>query len=139
MNKNRTKDENTLLTYNPNPSLPLLLPPSWPFPLHPPPPRAQLQPPSSDPTQTCHDWTLLLTFKFLYLIFLFAFSLLSIAAASPSLSPAQISTFLLRQWFSSLSLELQIAPSLSTLASFSSSLGLRDLGSLRTIPPILFS
>ncbi|KAK4804550.1 hypothetical protein SAY86_004367 [Trapa natans] len=40
----------------------------------------QLQYPSSDPAQTRHEWTLLLTFQFLYFIFLFAFSLLSTAA-----------------------------------------------------------
>ncbi|KAK3188943.1 hypothetical protein EZV62_027616 [Acer yangbiense] len=36
--------------------------------------------PSYDPTQTRHEWTLLLIFQFCYLIFLFAFSLLSTAA-----------------------------------------------------------
>ncbi|MBA0688190.1 hypothetical protein Goari_005993, partial [Gossypium aridum] len=36
--------------------------------------------PLADPAQTHHEWTLLLTFQFFYLIFLFAFSLLSTAA-----------------------------------------------------------
>ncbi|XP_022727053.1 uncharacterized protein LOC111282986 [Durio zibethinus] len=36
--------------------------------------------PLADPAQTRHEWTLLLTFQFFYLIFLFAFSLLSTAA-----------------------------------------------------------
>ncbi|KAL4278636.1 hypothetical protein GQ457_03G000550 [Hibiscus cannabinus] len=36
--------------------------------------------PLADPAQTRHEWTLLLTFQFCYLIFLFAFSLLSTAA-----------------------------------------------------------
>ncbi|KAJ4822000.1 hypothetical protein Tsubulata_007554 [Turnera subulata] len=36
--------------------------------------------PSPDPDQTRHEWTLLLVFQFCYLIFLFAFSLLSTAA-----------------------------------------------------------
>ncbi|EEF38740.1 uncharacterized protein LOC8289501 [Ricinus communis] len=36
--------------------------------------------PSADPSQTRHEWTLLLIFQFCYLIFLFAFSLLSTAA-----------------------------------------------------------
>ncbi|KAH1099277.1 hypothetical protein J1N35_016198 [Gossypium stocksii] len=35
--------------------------------------------PLADPSQTRHEWTLLLTFQFCYLIFLFAFSLLSTA------------------------------------------------------------
>jgi hypothetical protein len=43
---------------------------------------AQLQTyPQADSTQTRHEWTLLLLFQFFYLIFLFAFSLLSTAAA----------------------------------------------------------
>ncbi|KAE9610621.1 hypothetical protein Lalb_Chr07g0188541 [Lupinus albus] len=41
---------------------------------------AQLQSPYADPSQTTHEWTLLLVFQFCYLIFLFAFSLLSTAA-----------------------------------------------------------
>ncbi|XVF68374.1 hypothetical protein PTKIN_Ptkin10aG0200400 [Pterospermum kingtungense] len=41
---------------------------------------AQLGSPSEDPAQTRHEWALLLTFQFFYLIFLFAFSLLSTAA-----------------------------------------------------------
>ncbi|KAB1222075.1 hypothetical protein CJ030_MR2G028806 [Morella rubra] len=42
---------------------------------------AQLQAyPQVDPSQTRHEWTLLLLFQFFYLIFLFAFSLLSTAA-----------------------------------------------------------
>ncbi|KAJ9159286.1 hypothetical protein P3X46_024801 [Hevea brasiliensis] len=36
--------------------------------------------PSADPNQTRHEWTLLMIFQFCYLIFLFAFSLLSTAA-----------------------------------------------------------
>ncbi|KAA0055384.1 hypothetical protein IC582_029567 [Cucumis melo] len=40
----------------------------------------QLQNPFADPIQTRHRWTKLLTFQFCYLIFLFAFSLLSTAA-----------------------------------------------------------
>ncbi|XP_004293771.1 PREDICTED: uncharacterized protein LOC101293075 [Fragaria vesca subsp. vesca] len=40
----------------------------------------QLQGPSTDPAQLHHKWTLLLLFQFFYLIFLFAFSLLSTAA-----------------------------------------------------------
>ncbi|MBA0620003.1 hypothetical protein Godav_005780 [Gossypium davidsonii] len=36
--------------------------------------------PLAGPAQTHHEWTLLLTFQFFYLIFLFAFSLLSTAA-----------------------------------------------------------
>ncbi|XP_021901575.1 uncharacterized protein LOC110817383 [Carica papaya] len=36
--------------------------------------------PSPDPAHARHEWTLLLTFQFCYLIFLFAFSLLSTAA-----------------------------------------------------------
>ncbi|KAK8557733.1 hypothetical protein V6N13_008119 [Hibiscus sabdariffa] len=36
--------------------------------------------PLANPAQTRHEWTLLLTFQFFYLIFLFAFSLLSTAA-----------------------------------------------------------
>lgn len=36
--------------------------------------------PSPDPAQARHEWTVLLTFQFCYLIFLFAFSLLSTAA-----------------------------------------------------------
>lgn len=36
--------------------------------------------PSADPAQTRHEWTLLLIYQFCYLIFLFAFSLLSTAA-----------------------------------------------------------
>ncbi|GLT98840.1 hypothetical protein SLE2022_163170 [Rubroshorea leprosula] len=36
--------------------------------------------PSADPAQTRHQWTLLLIYQFCYLIFLFAFSLLSTAA-----------------------------------------------------------
>ncbi|PKI58022.1 hypothetical protein CRG98_021602 [Punica granatum] len=67
------------------------------FPLHPPPPRLAPTPilrPCPDPPRL----DLLLTFEFLYLIFLFAFSLFSTAAVSPSSSPTQILTFLLRQW-----------------------------------------
>ncbi|CAI8617751.1 unnamed protein product [Vicia faba] len=41
---------------------------------------SHLQSPFTDPSQTSHDWTLLLVFQFFYLIFLFAFSLLSTAA-----------------------------------------------------------
>lgn len=41
---------------------------------------AQLQNPYADPTQAGHRWTVLLVFQFCYLIFLFAFSLLSTAA-----------------------------------------------------------
>lgn len=41
---------------------------------------AQLQSPYSDPAQNRHRWTVLLAFQFSYLIFLFAFSLLSTAA-----------------------------------------------------------
>ena len=41
---------------------------------------AQLQNPYADPSQTSHEWTVLLTIQFCYLIFLFAFSLLSTAA-----------------------------------------------------------
>ncbi|KAK7260471.1 hypothetical protein RIF29_26540 [Crotalaria pallida] len=41
---------------------------------------AQLDSPYADPSQTTHEWTLLLVFQFCYLIFLFAFSLLSTAA-----------------------------------------------------------
>ncbi|XP_062105689.1 uncharacterized protein LOC133817246 [Humulus lupulus] len=41
---------------------------------------AQLQNPYADPAQTGHRWKLLLVFQFCYLIFLFAFSLLSTAA-----------------------------------------------------------
>ncbi|KAJ1387323.1 hypothetical protein SESBI_40063 [Sesbania bispinosa] len=41
---------------------------------------AQLQSPFQDPSQTSHEWTLLLVIQFCYLIFLFAFSLLSTAA-----------------------------------------------------------
>ncbi|KAH7542198.1 uncharacterized protein LOC107410723 [Ziziphus jujuba] len=41
---------------------------------------AQLNNPSADPSQTHHRWTILLIFQFCYLIFLFAFSLLSTAA-----------------------------------------------------------
>lgn len=40
----------------------------------------QLQGPATDPEQLHHKWTLLLLFQFFYLIFLFAFSLLSTAA-----------------------------------------------------------
>ncbi|CAL0324779.1 unnamed protein product [Lupinus luteus] len=40
----------------------------------------QLQSPYADPSQITHEWTLLLVFQFCYLIFLFAFSLLSTAA-----------------------------------------------------------
>ncbi|KAK9937181.1 hypothetical protein M0R45_013990 [Rubus argutus] len=40
----------------------------------------QLQGPATDPDQLHHKWTLLLLFQFFYLIFLFAFSLLSTAA-----------------------------------------------------------
>jgi hypothetical protein len=40
----------------------------------------QLQSPFTDPSQSQHDWTLLLIIQFFYLIFLFAFSLLSTAA-----------------------------------------------------------
>ncbi|KAJ7969354.1 Polyadenylate-binding protein 1-B-binding protein [Quillaja saponaria] len=40
----------------------------------------QLQNPLADPAQTKHEWTLLLAIQFCYLIFLFAFSLLSTAA-----------------------------------------------------------
>ncbi|CAB4307166.1 unnamed protein product [Prunus armeniaca] len=40
----------------------------------------QLQGPSTDPAQLHHKWTVLLLFQFCYLIFLFAFSLLSTAA-----------------------------------------------------------
>ncbi|XP_027346657.1 uncharacterized protein LOC113858292 [Abrus precatorius] len=40
----------------------------------------QLQSPFDDPSQTTHEWTLLLLIQFSYLIFLFAFSLLSTAA-----------------------------------------------------------
>lgn len=43
---------------------------------------AQLQTyPQTDPTQTRHEWTVLLLFQFFYLIFLFGFSLVSTAAA----------------------------------------------------------
>ncbi|KAG5029237.1 hypothetical protein AAZX31_05G120900 [Glycine max] len=42
---------------------------------------SQLQSPFNDPSQTSHEWTLLLLIQFLYLLFLFAFSLLSTAAA----------------------------------------------------------
>ncbi|KAF7842967.1 putative transmembrane protein [Senna tora] len=41
---------------------------------------SQLQSPYDDPSQTSHEWTLLLVIQFCYLIFLFAFSLLSTAA-----------------------------------------------------------
>ncbi|KAK7399800.1 hypothetical protein VNO78_10992 [Psophocarpus tetragonolobus] len=41
---------------------------------------SQLQSPFNDPSQTSHEWTLLLLIQFLYLLFLFAFSLLSTAA-----------------------------------------------------------
>ncbi|KAK7319263.1 hypothetical protein RJT34_03982 [Clitoria ternatea] len=41
---------------------------------------SQLQSPFDDPSQTSHEWTLLLIIQFCYLIFLFAFSLLSTAA-----------------------------------------------------------
>ncbi|CAJ2677879.1 unnamed protein product [Trifolium pratense] len=41
---------------------------------------SQLQSPFTDPAQSEHDWTLLLIIQFFYLIFLFAFSLLSTAA-----------------------------------------------------------
>ncbi|KAF4373249.1 hypothetical protein CsatB_021435 [Cannabis sativa] len=41
---------------------------------------AQLQNPYADPEETGHRWKLLLVFQFCYLIFLFAFSLLSTAA-----------------------------------------------------------
>ncbi|PON89680.1 polyadenylate-binding protein 1-B-binding protein [Trema orientale] len=41
---------------------------------------AQLQNPYADPAQAGHRWTLLLVFQLCYLIFLFAFSLLSTAA-----------------------------------------------------------
>ncbi|KAI9122504.1 hypothetical protein K1719_006344 [Acacia pycnantha] len=41
---------------------------------------AQLQSPYDDPSQTPHEWTLLIVIQFCYLIFLFAFSLLSTAA-----------------------------------------------------------
>ncbi|XP_047151550.1 uncharacterized protein LOC124823404 [Vigna umbellata] len=40
----------------------------------------QLQNPFNDPSQTSHQWTLLLLIQFSYLLFLFAFSLLSTAA-----------------------------------------------------------
>ncbi|TKY59673.1 transmembrane protein [Spatholobus suberectus] len=41
---------------------------------------SQLQSPFNDPSQTSHEWTLLLLIQFCYLLFLFAFSLLSTAA-----------------------------------------------------------
>ncbi|KAK4254669.1 hypothetical protein QN277_010018 [Acacia crassicarpa] len=41
---------------------------------------AKLDSPYDDPSQTSHEWTLLLIYQFCYLIFLFAFSLLSTAA-----------------------------------------------------------
>ncbi|KAF1888398.1 hypothetical protein Lal_00039320 [Lupinus albus] len=41
---------------------------------------AQLDSPYADPSQISHEWTILLVFQFCYLIFLFAFSLLSTAA-----------------------------------------------------------
>ncbi|KAK7359613.1 hypothetical protein VNO77_01575 [Canavalia gladiata] len=41
---------------------------------------SQLQSPFQDPSQTSHQWTLLLLIQFSYLLFLFAFSLLSTAA-----------------------------------------------------------
>ncbi|RDX88201.1 hypothetical protein CR513_30237, partial [Mucuna pruriens] len=41
---------------------------------------SQLQSPFDDPSQTSHEWTLLLIIQFCYLLFLFAFSLLSTAA-----------------------------------------------------------
>ncbi|KAI4298134.1 hypothetical protein L6164_031728 [Bauhinia variegata] len=41
---------------------------------------AQLQSPYADPAQANHEWTVLLVIQFCYLIFLFAFSLLSTAA-----------------------------------------------------------